>query len=38
MFFIDIAVPRDVDPAMKAPTPKTGDSSVIQPPNSSQAK
>jgi hypothetical protein len=33
-----VMCPPDVDPAMKAPTPKTGDSSVIQPPNSSQAK
>jgi hypothetical protein len=33
-----VMCPPDVDPAMKAPTPKTGDSSVILPPNSSQAK
>jgi hypothetical protein len=33
-----VMCPPDVDPAMKAPTPKTGDSSVIPPPNSSQAK
>ena len=28
----------DIDPAMKAPTPKTGDSSVIPPPANGQAK
>jgi hypothetical protein len=33
-----VMCPPDVDPAMKAPTPKTGDPAVIPPPNSSQAK
>jgi hypothetical protein len=33
-----VMCPPDVDPAMKAPTPQTGDSSVIPPPNPSQAK
>jgi hypothetical protein len=33
-----VMCPPDVDPAMKAPTPKTGDPSVIPPPNASQAK
>jgi hypothetical protein len=28
-----VMCPPDVDPAMKAPTPKTGDPSVIPPPN-----
>ncbi len=28
-----VMCPPDVDPAMKAPTPKTGDPAVIQPPN-----
>jgi hypothetical protein len=27
-----VMCPPDVDPAMKAPTPKTGDTSVIPPP------
>jgi hypothetical protein len=27
-----VICPPDVDPAMKAPTPKTGDTSVIPPP------
>ena len=27
-----VICPPDIDPAMKAPTPKTGDSSVIPPP------
>ena len=30
-----VMCPPDVDPAMKAPTPQTGDSSVISPPGSS---
>jgi hypothetical protein len=30
-----VMCPPDVDPAMKAPTPQTGDSSVITPPGSS---
>ena len=29
-----VMCPPDVDPAMKAPTPSTGDSSVIPPPGS----
>jgi hypothetical protein len=29
-----VICPPDVDPAMKAPTPKTGDSSAIPPPGS----
>jgi hypothetical protein len=29
-----VMCPPDVDPAMKAPTPKTGDPSVIRPPDS----
>jgi hypothetical protein len=29
-----VICPPDVDPAMKAPTPKTGDPSVIPPPDS----
>jgi hypothetical protein len=29
-----VICPPDVDPAMKAPTPKTGDTSVISPPGS----
>ena len=29
-----VICPPDVDPAMKAPTPKTGDTSVIPPPGS----
>ncbi len=29
-----VMCPPDVDPAMKAPTPKTGDTSVIPPPGS----
>ena len=29
-----VMCPPDVDPAMKAPTPSTGDSSVIAPPGS----
>ena len=29
-----VICPPDVDPAMKAPTPKTGDSPVIPPPGS----
>jgi hypothetical protein len=33
-----VMCPPDVDPAMKAPTPQTGDPSVIPPPASSQAK
>lgn len=33
-----VMCPPDVDPAMKAPTPKTGDPAVIPPPNNSQAK
>jgi hypothetical protein len=33
-----VMCPPDVDPAMKAPTPKTGDQSVITPPSGSQAK
>jgi hypothetical protein len=28
-----VICPPDVDPAMKAPTPKTGDTSVIPPPS-----
>jgi hypothetical protein len=28
-----VICPPDVDPAMKAPTPKTGDTSVIPPPD-----
>lgn len=30
-----VICPPDVDPAMKAPTPKTGDTPVIAPPGSS---
>jgi hypothetical protein len=33
-----VMCPPEVDPAMKAPTPKTGDPSVIPPPSASQAK
>jgi hypothetical protein len=29
-----VICPPDIDPAMKAPTPKTGDTSVIPPPGS----
>jgi hypothetical protein len=29
-----VICPPDVDPAMKAPTPRTGDSSVVPPPGS----
>jgi hypothetical protein len=28
-----VICPPDIDPAMKAPAPKTGDNSVIPPPN-----
>ena len=30
-----VICPPDIDPAMKAPTPKTGDTSVIPPPGGS---
>ena len=33
-----VICPPDIDPAMKAPTPKTGDSSVIPPPANAQPK
>jgi hypothetical protein len=33
-----VICPPEIDPAMKAPTPKTGDPSVIPPPASGQAK
>jgi hypothetical protein len=33
-----VMCPPDVDPAMKAPTPKTSDPSVIAPPAASQSK
>jgi hypothetical protein len=33
-----VICPPDVDPAMKAPTPKTGDPSVIPPPATGQPK
>jgi hypothetical protein len=33
-----VICPPDIDPAMKAPTPKTGDTSVIPPPANEQAK
>jgi hypothetical protein len=33
-----VICPPDVDPAMKAPTPKTGDPSVIPPPAAAQPK
>ncbi len=33
-----VICPPDIDPAMKAPTPKTGDPSVIPPPANRQAK
>jgi hypothetical protein len=33
-----VMCPPDVDPAMKAPTPKTSDPSVITPPGASQSK
>jgi hypothetical protein len=33
-----VMCPPDVDPAMKAPTPKTDDPSVIPPPAASQSK
>jgi hypothetical protein len=29
-----VICPPDIDPAMKAPTPKTGDTSVVVPPGS----
>ena len=32
-----VMCPPDVDPAMKAPTPKTGDPSVIPPPNTPES-
>jgi len=33
-----VICPPDIDPAMKAPTPKTGDPSVIPPPANTQPK
>ena len=33
-----VICPPDIDPAMKAPTPKTGDTSVIPPPSNPQPK
>jgi hypothetical protein len=33
-----VICPPDIDPAMKAPTPKTGDTSVIPPPAAAQPK
>jgi hypothetical protein len=33
-----VMCPPDVDPGMKAPTPKTGDPSVIPPPAASQSR
>jgi hypothetical protein len=30
-----VICPPDIDPAMKAPTPKTGDNAVIPPPGGS---
>ena len=33
-----VICPPDIDPAMKAPTPKTGDPSVIPPPANAQPK
>ena len=33
-----VICPPDIDPAMKAPTPKTGDPSVIPPPSNPQPK
>ena len=33
-----VICPPDIDPAMKAPTPKTGDPSVIPPPANGEAK
>jgi hypothetical protein len=33
-----VICPPDIDPAMKAPTPKTGDPSVIPPPAGGQPK
>ncbi len=32
-----VMCPPDVDPAMKAPTPKTSDTSVIAPPNTPES-